>query len=162
MEKEGFHEFLYNLMMKKGLNTNSMSALLTSLGLQIDRSAIHSYIGCTRIPSFQRAKQILELLECDVSDDDLLLMLKISGEEKATEKYGSQKYLMTGIRIPYKNLTDNEMPPSKVAYILNQRIHEVSKLINGDGISAYITALIKLDIDYNVLDKYYGKDEANE
>lgn len=151
-----FYEYLDELMKERGFNNNSLANYLTAKGFPISRSQIYNYRNCYAVPETERAKQIVSLLNCEISDDDLSIMLKNSKSEKKANDYNYGLYFSSSFRIPYLSLTKNtNMTPEKVKYILTNRINEVSDIIGGKGnISSYIAALIRLDIDYKILDNY--------
>ena len=163
MQEIGFHEYLDDLMRERNFNNNSLAHYLTDKGFPIDRAQIYNYRNCFSVPEFERAKQIVYLLSCKISDNELSTMLKISKSEKEENDYNYGLYFSTSVRIPYLSLTKNtNMTPEKVKYILKNRIKEVSDIIGGrGGINSYIAALIRLDIDYNILNKYHKGEKKN-
>ena len=150
---EAFHEILEDLLSEKGLNKNTASKYFKKHGLDIERNVVSTYVNCAIVPNFMRAKEIMNILEYEISDEQLKECLVLSKQTRRSQRYGNDKYFVMGIKIPFSKLSSVEKNPLKVELMLKNRMDEVNGVLNGRGTASYIKALIRADLDYGLLDE---------
>lgn len=122
-----------------------LSDMLSENGNAIKYTTLMSYKKFEVVPPFEKARQIINAFQYDLSDDDLRNILDYSRSElKAINS--SRKYLQRGFR-----LNPRHFRKDMTVEQLEQRISERANTLFGDNatINMYIEYLIKRDMEEN-------------
>lgn len=129
-----FASYLHNSLNAKGISAYSFCKLL--VGTKISRSSFYDYLRGTSVPSFEKAYQIMEIIDIPFDQEELLSVLN----ESIPETILSEKFCGS-FKIPYYDLG---VEPEQLEY----RINETSS-----GVNDYIKKLIKKDLKESILMK---------
>ena len=154
-------EKVFSDILKDTIEDNEISSyrnferLLSEKGItDIKFRRIAEYCNGYTVPSFEKAKNMLNVLDYEISDEDLTSLLSKS-REKAKEVKANFGYIQKGkiqksVFLTYKNLISG-FEIDEAESILNDRIEELF----GDKtrFSAYVNSLIRKDLKEYLLTK---------
>ena len=144
-----FKDYLSDGMFENFIRTGTrLQKFLGKKGIEVTPRTTQRYIKGDYVPEFDMARKIMDALNVDVSDEDLRIAIRTS---EATHR---QKYKMTyTMTIKAKNLSDTITDEEEIMKKFEERFH-ASEGDKKPHFSSYVEALIKADIDHNILDNY--------
>jgi len=149
-----FKNILEIAMEDYGVGVRKFEEILIENGItDINFRRISDYKNGNHTPTYDRAKQMLNVLEYDISEEELLDALKENRENiKEQEEYlnSESKEIRRTIRIKLKRLIPG-VEPEEAERFLTERIEELFG--EGNQISNYIQSLISKDLRQYVIDK---------
>lgn len=118
------------------------SAMVSS-GAPVNYTTLMSYKKFDVVPSFEKAKAIIQEFNYQISDEDLRKVLLYSQQELRRIKQ-SRKYIQRGIRLNPRHF-GSDMNPEK----LERRMQERAEELFGDKatLNMYLEFLIKNDLN---------------
>jgi hypothetical protein len=118
------------------------SAMVSS-GTPVNYTTLMSYKKFDVVPSFEKAKAIIQEFNYQISDEDLRKVLLYSQQELRRIKQ-SRKYIQRGIRLNPRHF-GSDMNPEK----LERRMQERAEELFGDKatLNMYLEFLIKNDLN---------------
>lgn len=159
-----FDEILSIAMSDMGLGCMSFEELLGEKGIKISYKTISAYMRGMRLPSYERAKVILETLEIDMQEGELIDLLNRSRERiKQQKSYFREEETeirrTITIRIKPKNISP-ELSAYQGMRILEERIEDMFG--DANKLSDYVKHLITKDLKEFVLEKKDIEEEEEE
>ena len=110
---------------------------------------IRRYVESSVVPPYQVAKDILEKLEIDVSEDDLINILNYSKEERDADLRYKQTLFIENMNIKYDEIfVDMNLSLVDKERIIRDRINMID--VN-DSIKKYVIKLIEKDVENGIL-----------
>ena len=149
-----FRDILQAAMDDYGVGVRKLEELLIDAGItDINFRRISDYKNGNYTPSYVKAKQMLNVLDYEISEEELMDALQENRESiKDQEEYlnSESKEIRTTIRIKLKRLIPDTGPEEAERY-LQERITE----LYGDEtkLSNYVQSLIAKDLQQYVIDK---------
>ena len=151
MELTTFSNILCQLMEKLELNTKQMHLKVLKKSEEngdyntISYPAFASYVNFRSVPNFERASLILDVLNYEISADDLVKVLDYSKKE-LKKMQTDKKEVYFGMRINPKMISDT-CTASQLEMAMRTRAEEVC---NGkSNLNQYVIYLIKEDLKKN-------------
>lgn len=159
-----FDELLSSAMNDAGLGCTALEELLAEKGIKVQFQAISSYARGVLLPSYERAKLLLNALEVPIEEEELIELLKRSREKiKKEESYFKEEETeirkTITIRIKTKNISP-EIPAYQGMRLLEDRIRDLFGEEN--KFSDYVKMLIMKDLREFVLEKKDIETEEEE
>lgn len=110
---------------------------------------IRRYVESSVVPPYQVAKELLEKLEIDVSEDDLINILNYSKEERDADLRYKQTLFIENMNIKYDEIfVDMNLSLVDKERIIRDRINMID--VN-DSIKKYVIKLIEKDVENGIL-----------
>ena len=124
------------------MTARQLFRILRDRNVDISYPAIGSYKNYDSVPSFDRARAILDALEYEISDDDLSEILQYSRDELKEIRQDEQT-VQQGVRLSPKFFSGN-INAAELRTMIDSRIEELTS-VNGN-FNSYISWLIKNDL----------------
>jgi len=153
---DSFSRLLNRLMEENGIGCKRLEELLQDEGItDISYKRISEYSNAQHTPSFEKARAILSVLGCPISDEELLALLRVNREiiregSTISGTYNINKELHTSIRIKLRRLIPQQSPEENERF-LRDRIYELFG--REKGLSDYIQWLIMKDLNECIISK---------
>ena len=159
-----FDELLSSAMNDAGLGCTALEELLAEKGIKVQFQAISAYARGVLLPSYERAKNILDALDVPMEEDELIELLRRSREKIKEEKnYFKEEETeirkTITIRIKAKNIAP-EIPAYQGMRILEDRIRDLFG--DENKLSDYVKMLITKDLREFILEKKDIEKEEEE
>lgn len=129
-------------MESSNMTARQLFRILRDRNVDISYPAIGSYKNYDSVPSFDRARAILDALEYEISDDDLSEILQYSRDELKEIRQDEQT-VQQGVRLSPKFFSGN-INAAELRTMIDSRIEELTS-VNGN-FNSYISWLIKNDL----------------
>lgn len=129
-------------MESSDMTARQLFRILRDRNVDISYPAIGSYKNYDSVPSFDRARAILDALEYEISDDDLSEILQYSRDELKEIRQDEQT-VQQGVRLSPKFFSGN-INAAELRTMIDSRIEELTS-VNGN-FNSYISWLIKNDL----------------
>lgn len=161
---DSFSRLLRRAMEESGVGCKRLEELLQDEGVSnISYKRISEYANAQHTPSFEKARAILSVLECPISDEELLDLLKVNREiikegNTISGTYDVNKELHTSIRIKLRRLIPRQSPEENERF-LRDRIYELFG--KEKGLSDYIQWLIMKDLNECIISKEEIRSDEN-
>lgn len=140
---DSFSVVLRQLIDYSELSMRDLAAELKQSGSNISYPALAAYKNYYSVPPFDRARQILDMFQYEISDDELIAMLEYSRSELKSMREDNYSVIQQGLRIPASQFGQS-YNAIQVRDIIDQRIEEL--LPENGNFNAYVTYLIKNDL----------------
>ena len=137
-----FSGLIRQLLESSNMTARQLFRILQDRNTDISYPAIGSYKNYDSVPSFDRARAILDALEYEISDEDLADILQYSRDELKTIRQDEQT-IQQGVRLSPKFFSDN-INAAELRTMIDSRIEEITT-VNGN-FNSYISWLIKNDL----------------
>ncbi len=137
-----FSGLMRQLLESSNMTARQLYRILRDRNEDISYPAIGSYKNYDSVPSFDRARAILDALEYEISDDDLSEILQYSRDELKTIRQDEQT-VQQGVRLSPKFFSAN-INAAELRTMIDGRIEELTS-VNGN-FNSYISWLIKNDL----------------
>lgn len=147
MEKTKIYSVLLQeaIEMKFDGNITKTVEFLNNNNCSVSYSTIRTYKNNEVLPPFDKASQILKLLDYPITTDELIISLELSKKFLEDKLNTKAKYLTTAIRINPTNLKD-DLTVSELEDLINTRCIELFGDNKSKRIGAYIFKLIEDDL----------------
>lgn len=141
-----FSSLLLQLLVSSNETVRDLYRALSYSGNEISYPSLVSYKNFDAIPSFDRAKNILNYYNYLITDDDLVEILDYSRQELKEYRLDNAKYYQRGIRLS-PSFFSEDLTVRGLEQLIEQRSVEVDS--ESGNINQYIARLIKDDLVKN-------------
>ena len=138
-----FSRIMRQLLESSGITMRQLYRKLIEMNSDISYPALGSYKNYDSVPSFVRARMILDAFGYEVTDEELSEILQYSRAELKTIREDDQTMIQQGVRLSPRNFSKN-MKADELRSMIDQRIAELGPDIS--NFNSYITWLIKDDL----------------
>lgn len=150
-----FDEILSLAMTDAGLGCMSFEEILKEKGIEVSFKTISAYMRGARVPSYERAKALLDILGVPIKEEELIELLERSREKvKQQKKYFTEEETeirrTITIRIKPKNISP-ELSAYQGMRVLEDRIRDLFG--DENKFSDYVKMLIVKDLREFILEK---------
>lgn len=113
--------------------------------------SIRRYVEGSVVPSYSKARELLNALDIEISEQELMDMLDYSAIKKNTEIRYREPSFISALTIKYNELfQDRKLSISDKDDLIKERINEICDKPN---VKEYIIKLIENDLDNGTLNK---------
>lgn len=137
-----FSGLMRQLLDSSNMSSKQLYLVLKEKNAGISYPAIGSYKNFDSVPSFDRAKKILDAFGYDIPDEELTEILEYSREELKSIRQDEQM-IQQGVRLSPKYFS-KEINAAELRTMIDSRIEEISA-VNGN-FNSYMSWLIKRDL----------------
>lgn len=149
MEKNDIFRVLDEGLLRKGWKCTDLYRAMEEKGYDVNLRTLQRYRSQATKPNFKTAKQILECLDVEATDNEVQELLDNS-ERSEGYQFSDLRYLERGIRIRISRMSDTLDNEGSILLALKDRIAATQNL-DKPNFNRYITMLIKKDIDEHIL-----------
>lgn len=154
-----FSDILTRILSDKDVNLTELHKELLNLGLDITYSSLYTYYNGTAVPRYSMAKKLLKLERYSIKDEDLEDVLEISKKIVKEKRDDVRDILPMYLKIRpeeiHKKYRGNPLALKEDLRVrINEEFNEEDKIEltsmnNLKKFSAYVTKLIKKDLESN-------------
>lgn len=149
---------IYDLGLKrKRWNCTTLSDAMRDDGFNISPRSLQRYRTQEMRPNLNIAKEILKVLEIEMTDDEIAKSLEEAREERIRNPQ-NVNFIERGVRIPYAGCSKELIGNDKIKMAIDARIAETQDKKN-PNLNKYLTDLICYDVDHHILPLYNKKEE---
>ena len=144
-----FSVILIQLLQGYNMKMSTLHKRLEEAGAGISYPSLAAYKNFDSVPTFDRARRILDALGYEISDEALTEVLEYSRKELKLMREDDSSVMSQGVRLSPKAFS-SEINAYELKELIDQRISDV---FSGNGnFNSYVTKLIKDDlIESNIL-----------
>lgn len=147
---ETYSVLLKQIMKEKNMDLRSYHRELEYLDIDINYKSLSCYCNGTRVPPFDKAKEILSKENYEIEDNELKQILAESRKQRLETVKDDPSIVNIQVSINTENIDKSyEKKSDKLRLDLNRRIEELFIDEEKKGMSRYITYLIKKDLMEN-------------
>ena len=138
-----FSKILIQLLGSSHMNMRDLYRALQAKDAGISYPALGSYKSFNSVPSFDRARMILDVFGYDISDEELSEILQFSRDELKSIREEDPMFMQQGVRLSPKSFSD-DINVTELRSMIDSRIADINP--DNGNFNSYVTSLIKDDL----------------
>lgn len=138
-----FSTLMMQLLAGSNMKMMDIFRILESKNAGISYPSLAAYKNFNAVPSFDRARMILDALDFSISDEELTEMLQFSRDELKRYREDDQKIMQQGLRLQ-PSYYDKDINAPELREIIEKRALEV--LPETGNFNSYVNKLIRDDL----------------